>query len=143
MAEQSTGRVVLMAIRPEFAEQILAGTKTVEFRKRRLASDVSDVVLYASAPVSAVVGSFVVARQETEHPKVLWDRFSRVGGIEHLRYVEYFGERELGTGIVVGAVRRLAAPMNLGDLGISHAPQSFLYLTSDVSRTVLGAMVLV
>jgi predicted transcriptional regulator len=140
VAEQSTGRVALMAIRPEFAEQILAGTKRVEFRKRPLAPDVTEVVVYASAPVSAVIGAFAVARQETRHPRELWSLFADVGGIRRARYAEYFEGRAVGTGIVVGAVRRLAEPIPLRVIGLQRPPQSSQYLPTPVARPLLDLM---
>jgi predicted transcriptional regulator len=129
-----------MAIRPEFAEQILAGTKRAEFRKRPIAPDVTDVVVYASAPVSAVIGAFTVARQETRHPRELWRLFAEVGGIRRARYAEYFEGRVLGTGIVVGDVRRLIEPMSLQVIGLARPPQSFQYLPTPTARPLLERM---
>src|SRR5690606_16414773 len=53
MGTRATGRHALMSIRPEYAERILAGTKRIEFRKRPLASDITDVIVYATTPVRA------------------------------------------------------------------------------------------
>ncbi len=140
MAGQPAGRVALMSIQPEFAAQILAGTKHVEFRKRRLADDVTHVVVYASAPVSAVVGAFRVTGQDTSPPRDLWDRFAEVAGICRTRYSQYFDGHDLATGILVSGVRLTDVPVPLRDIGLDRPPQSFQYLLPDVADRLLTAM---
>ena len=52
---------VLLSVKPRFAEAILAGEKTFEFRRavfRR--QDIETVVLYASSPTCKVVGEFTI-----------------------------------------------------------------------------------
>ena len=129
-----------MAIRPEFTEQILDGTKRVEFRKRPLAADVTDVVMYASAPVSAIVGAFRVTGQDTWHPADLWRLFEDVGGISRSRYEEYFANRDRGTGIRIGDVRVTAAPVSLSAIALRRPPQSFQYLPRAAASSLLAAM---
>ena len=140
MAEQSTGRVALMAIRPEFADQILEGVKRVEFRKRALAADVTQVVVYASAPISAIVGAFSVRSQTTKHPSALWASYSEVGGISRAAYAQYFEGCECGTAIEVGQVWRASSPIALGSAGVGRAPQSFQYLLPRVAGELLTGM---
>lgn len=140
MATQPAGRVALMSIRPEFAEQILAGSKHVEFRKRALAPDVTDVVIYASAPVSAVIGAFRVGGQDIRPPLELWDRFAAVGGISRERYVEYFRGSEVAIGIRVEEVRVATVPVELRELGLSRPPQSFQYITQSGAESLLQSM---
>ncbi len=60
MASAAIGRVALFSIHPQYAEAILAGTKSVEFRRTPLADDVTHVVVYATAPTKMVVGIFEV-----------------------------------------------------------------------------------
>lgn len=47
---------ILISIQPEYAEKILSGEKTFEFRRRTAQRPVGLMVIYASAPISAVVG---------------------------------------------------------------------------------------
>jgi len=129
-----------MSIRPEFARQILAGTKRVEFRKRPLAGDVIDVVIYASTPVRAIVGAFRVPRQETMAPRALWERFADVGGIGGHRFSEYFHGHEQGTGIHVGEILVPLEPIPLQDVGLRRPPQSFQYLPPVTARRLLAGM---
>ena len=42
-------QALLLSLHPEFAAAILAGTKKVEYRRRRIARPVTTVYLYATA----------------------------------------------------------------------------------------------
>lgn len=130
----------MMSIRPEFARAILAGTKRVEFRKRRLADNVTHVVVYATAPVSAVIGAFRVAGQDTRAPHALWNEFADVAGIDRPRYLEYFDGRDLATGILVGDVLVSPEPVRLEAAGLRRPPQSFQYLDPETALGLVGSM---
>lgn len=130
MGQVTAKRVALMSIRPEFANAILAGKKTVEFRKRRVADDVSHVLIYATMPVGSLLGWFSVARQDTESPRQLWVKFRSVAGISEQGFFDYFADRTVGTGIVVGACAEFDEPVALTALSqVQRPPQSFQYLT--------------
>lgn len=45
----------ILSIKPVYANQILAGTKKVEFRKRSFKEKVRRVYIYASVPVKQIV----------------------------------------------------------------------------------------
>lgn len=118
-----------MAIQPRFAQAILAGTKTVEFRKRALAPDVDTVLIYETAPTQRVVGIFKVDDIVRLPPSGLWRRFGSAGSISRPEFMNYYDSNRTGVGLVVGAVARLAAPVSLSDLQPRPAvPQSFSYL---------------
>lgn len=119
-----------MSIHPEFAQAIIDGRKTVEFRKRPVAPDVSHVLIYATMPVGALVGWFAVEGQFTTEPRNLWKKFSENGAISRSRFFEYYSSGSLGTGIKVGAAVSFDRPLLLSQLeGISRPPQSFQYLS--------------
>lgn len=139
MAEGSVGRVVLMSIHPCFAWAILRGEKTVEFRKRPLADDVTHVVIYATAPIRKVIGHFSIERQDLMEPEQLWTKYNKVGSIDRDSFFEYYEGRQDAVAIRVGEVRPLTTPLSLQeDLQVRCAPQSFQYLDPDLSRQVLG-----
>lgn len=129
-----------MSIHPRYAWAILEGRKTVEFRKRRLADDVTHVVIYSTVPDRAVVGYFTVEGQETSTPDSLWSRFCDRGVIDENDFFAYYAGRDRATGIRVGAATRLRRPLSLTlDLGVAHPPQSYQYLPSERFATVLAA----
>jgi predicted transcriptional regulator len=128
-----------MSIRPQYADAILTGTKRVEFRKRRLAPDVSTVVIYATLPVGRIIGAFEVLGHDVAPPAELWKRHRAHAGISRTGYREYFANTAAAVGILVGGARRLPNPRLVTDVpGLSRPPQSFSYL-SDAQAAHVGA----
>ncbi len=129
-----------MSIHPRYARAILEGHKTVEFRKRPLAKDVTHVVIYSTVPDRAVVGYFTVRAQQTRTPSELWKEFHEWGVIGEADFFSYYAGRDRAVGIEVGTVTRLRAPLSLtGDLGLVQPPQSFQYLSDVGFAKVLAA----
>ncbi|MDI7268403.1 MAG: ASCH domain-containing protein [Myxococcota bacterium] len=131
MAARTARRVALLAIHPPYAEAILAGTKRVEFRKRRLAADIEVVLLYATQPVGGIVGAFRVAGQVESSPAAMWRRFRDVAGIGPAAFGAYFDSSSSAVGIMIGNVKRLSSPLPLpAAVGPgTKPPQSVFYLT--------------
>jgi predicted transcriptional regulator len=122
-----------MSIHPSYAQAIMAGTKTVEFRKRAFGKDVRCVVVYATAPVRRVLGHFLVDRLITAPPADLWRRYSKVGRIAADAYWAYYGDSAEGVAIRIAEVRPLSVPRSLRSLGYRGvAPQSYRYLARGI-----------
>ena len=100
----------------EFAAAILDGSKRVEFRKTPLAADISTVIIYATKPVGAVLGEFVVEEQAVGKPEELWVRFAEVAGIDRDGFFDYYDGAGQAVGIVIGRVRRYDQPRRLDDI---------------------------
>lgn len=125
-------RVALLSIRPEFARAIFAGRKTVEFRRSRLADDITTVVVYATQPVGLVLGWFRIAGIAESTPDGLWRRFRSSGAIGRREYFDYFDGARRAFGIEIGEPTSLKRPLPLEELlpGV-RPPQSFQYLLTD------------
>jgi len=46
---------MLLSIKPEYVEKILAGSKKYEFRKFRCRVDVDTIIIYSTSPIKQVV----------------------------------------------------------------------------------------
>lgn len=147
MANRPHRRVALFSIKPRYAHAILDGTKTVELRRSRVPTDLTDVVIYASSPQQAIVGWFEVKRVEEASPTELWRRYRNVVGVTRSEYRSYLAGSQTAYAVVVGRATRLSAPRQLDEvLPDGVAPQSFRYLQPDVfgalvKRTLTGAVV--
>jgi predicted transcriptional regulator len=121
---------VLLSVKPQFAEAILAGDKTFEFRRALFRSpEVTTIVLYASSPTCKVVGEFTIDQVLTLALDDLWKTTRNGGGIERSYFYEYFEGRSTGHALKVKRTRRYRSPLCLRkDFGITHPPQSFCYL---------------
>jgi len=132
VASPENRRVALMAIHPHYAKAILRGDKRVEFRRTRLARDVTHVVVYATTPVKAVVGMFEVEGVDEDSPAKLWSRYRRIGGIGAAAFDRYFAGASRGIAVRVGRVVTFPAPLAVSAVGATASPpQSFRYLTDE------------
>jgi predicted transcriptional regulator len=130
--------VVLLSIRPEYADAILDGKKLVEFRRTRFSREVAFVVIYATQPVGKVVGWFEVGGIEESSPAELWTRFSACGGISEQKFHDYYSGAETGFAIRVKQAKRFPRARQLKAVsGLEHAPQSFAYLAAKKARSAL------
>lgn len=118
-----------MAIHPRYAQAILSGRKTIEFRKRALAPDVRTVLIYETSPTQAIVGEFDLQEHVVESPDELWNQFGAMGGICKADYAAYYAGRPEAIGLAIATARRYNRPVPLSSLEPrSPVPQSFTYI---------------
>lgn len=146
MAESDDRAVVLMSIKPHWADAIMRGRKRVEFRRAGFSRPISHVVVYATSPVQRVIGYFEVAGVTKATPLALWNLFSAVGEIEFDAFWRYYAGAEDGVAIGVGDVFQLSEPLEL-DAVVPAAvpPQSYIYadaaLIPELKRLASGNIV--
>ena len=119
---------ILLSIKPEYTERILAGTKKFEFRRQVAKRHVDQILIYSTAPEMKVVASVAVLGVLKETPQDLWQKTKDFSGISHGKYMEYFSKREFAYAYQLGEVTMFKEPKNLSDYGITTAPQSFAYI---------------
>lgn len=129
MAGTATGRVALFSIHPRYADAILVGTKTVEFRRQGLPDDVTHIVIYSTAPVQRIVGMFEVATIDKTSPARAWRKYGADGGIEQTPFERYYTGAANAYVIRVRNACRFDTPVALAELDRNmRPPQSYLYL---------------
>lgn len=127
---------VILSIKPIYANAILEGVKTVEFRKRVFKKNVDKIYIYSSSPTKMIVGYFTFSNIVEDTPENLWKTFHKVGGINKVDFFDYYKETEKGFGIVIKEVVKFDVekdPMEF--IENFTAPQSYVYL----ERDLLGA----
>ena len=135
--------ILLLSIRPEYAESILSGTKTVELRRTRPRVSAGDsVLIYISAPTMALSGKFEVADVISTTPSSLWRKVRTQSGITRKEFNEYYAGASVGYGIIVGKVWAFQERLPLNHLRKKipgfHPPQGYLYLSRHDTKR-LGA----
>lgn len=128
-------RHLFLSVRPEFTEKILTRVKTTEFRRTKPRVRVGQpVIIYASSPTMAIVGTARVRSVTTGSPTALWRQFRHVGGIGRDRLREYFRGAELGHAICLECVAPLESAMTLREIRSAlpgfQPPQAFIYLST-------------
>jgi predicted transcriptional regulator len=126
-------RILFLSIRPRFTDAIMSGEKTVELRRSRMqATPGSQVLLYSSSPVKAVVATAVLERILAHGPEEMWSCFGAVSAVTKVEFDRYFAGAERAYGLHLHNVTSLPEPISLRELrdGLGvEPPQSFRYLT--------------
>jgi predicted transcriptional regulator len=118
---------ILLSIKPEYAEAILEGTKILEFRRRLPASPIKKIIIYSTKPVGKVVGEAVV-KGAFALPFNMLQNCQEGSGISLNKLKKYFKGCKICYAYNLGEVKKYEKPKKLQDLGMSRAPQSFVYI---------------
>jgi predicted transcriptional regulator len=118
----------LLSIKPEFASLIFDGTKKFEYRRVIFKQHVDFVVVYASAPLSVVIGEFAVEQILYEDLNTLWHLTRQNSGISRKYFFDYFVNKKRGYAIKIGNTLQYEVPALLKESYGVTPPQSFLYL---------------
>lgn len=127
---------VLLSVRPKFARALMSGDKTVELRRTlpRLPSG-SVVVVYASSPTRALLGTVRLDATHVGTIEETWRLFGRRARIDRTGYDSYFDGAQRAIALEVSQPDALAAPRSLRSIQAAddtfRPPQSFRYLTAE------------
>jgi predicted transcriptional regulator len=130
-------RAVLLSVKPRFADQIVDGTKRVEFRRVWANEHVPWIAIYSSSPTKMLVAIAEVESVVAASASTLWAvNCSRGGGLTRGELRSYFSGKTKGYAVMLGRVLRPNAPIEPAKIVQGfRAPQSFRYLTDpEVAR---------
>ena len=124
---------LLLSIRQEHATAILDGTKTYEFRRVRPKVQQGDtVLLYVTAPVSAICGSFEVDAVLNGSATHIWQEVRNTAGISRRQLQEYLAGARSPCALRVRNVQRFSVPVTQKAIRKVWAefrpPQSYRYV---------------
>ncbi len=121
---------ILLSIKPCYVAEILAGRKTVEYRKRIPQDDtVRQVLIYSSHPVKRVVAEFTLEGFLSGSPEWIWGQTSEIGGITKEVFDQYFEGRNIAYAYLIDNLQVFECPRPLGEYGLERGPQDFCYVT--------------
>jgi len=114
---------LVFSIRPVYLAMFFDGRKRFEFRTRRPSVASGDVVLlYETAPTSAIVATAVVGVVYDGTPARVWELAGSVGGITKAQFDLYFGDRVRAVAVELELTRLTSSvPLPTGMV----APQSW------------------
>jgi len=142
--ELDPGRMVVLSLKPRFAEAILAGAKTVELRRTEPRIVVpTRALLYASTPVRALVGTCIVTSVITADLATLWREHGARSALRHGEFMRYFEGVDAGTALTMTRPQAFGRPIPLRDLRARprgfRPPQSFAYVDAGTGRQLMAA----
>lgn len=134
---------MLLSVHPRFATAILAGSKTVEVRRQRVAVPLGTMVLlYATSPTMALVGTARIAAVHVSSPQALWSAHRTQTGISRREFDEYMSGASQASGLTLTEPVTFDEPVPLSALrgtGTFHPPQSYRYLDTQTIRRMAAA----
>lgn len=119
---------ILLSINPEHVVNIFNKKKRYEFRKIRCQKDVDKIIIYATSPISGVVGEVDVIDIIDDCPEKVWKLTKNFAGIKKEFFEKYYKNRARAVAFKLGDVKKYSNPKTLKEFGIGFAPQSFIYL---------------
>lgn len=139
-------RMIVLSLKPRFAESILTGSKTVELR--RIAPRINRptrALLYATTPVRALLGECLITDVESLELKALWNRHGRRTGLLYPEFQQYFRGVEVGAALMLENPQSFSRRISLQDLrakpGSFRPPQSFAYVDTETGSQLMGMAV--
>src|SRR5271165_388194 len=128
----------ILSIKPTYANQILAGSKTIELRKSAMGLTAGDVVLvYSSAPEQRIAFWFRIKNIEALSVGEMWDRYASRLGIAHEDYLAYFSDASDAVGLHVGEMHAITPiPLTTIERLVPGfvPPQGLMWLRGEVGR---------
>lgn len=130
----------IISIHPNYADAILAGTKTIELRRRipelRLGTR---LWIYATRPVGAVIGFVTIQSVSKAHPSTIWKRHRNGVGIDYDEFKAYFSGTEEAIAIALVSAKH-TCPITVDQLreirGKFHPPQVLTRLTESEGKAL-------
>ena len=121
---------VLLSIKPEFADHIFEGTKRFEYRRMIFKRSVDRVIVYASAPISKLIGEFEIRDILFHDLPTLWRKTSIYSGISEQYFYSYFSNKRYGYAIQIGQTVKYRDTLVLQETYGLNPPQSYAYIES-------------
>ncbi|MBA0884508.1 ASCH domain-containing protein [Flavobacterium undicola] len=120
---------VILSIKPEYANKIFNGSKKFEFRRSIFKNkEVTKIIVYASSPISKIIGEFEIAKILHEDLKSLWKLTKQSSGITEKYYYDYFIGKENGFALEVKKVKLYKEVVCIKEVYGISPPQSFAYV---------------
>lgn len=118
----------VISLKPQYAELIVSGEKTVEYRKTYMAARPEAFVIWVTRPVSRIIGEVPVTGCIIGTPDEVWEKTKDRGGISREAYDAYFAGRRSAYAYELGEFRAFERELTLGRLGFARPPQAFAYI---------------
>lgn len=130
-----SNNVILLSIRPQYANKIFKGYKSVELRRicPKYIEKGTLVLVYVSSPIQALAGAFKVDRVIKKPLQELWEIVQDKAGITNQEFEAYYDGVSSGFGIFFTEVWKFSKPIRLDELqehvSDFYPPQGFRYIT--------------
>lgn len=125
----------LISIKPQYAQMILEGRKTVELRRTNVKAQIGDVfVVYATTPVKKVVAIFSVKELHYAPIDIVWKRYGINSCLSYLDFKVYSHNKEDMCAIIIENVTAVdgLCLRDIREKAAIHIPQSYMSITESL-----------
>ena len=142
MQDLDQDRMIVLSLKPRFAEAILTGDKTVELRRAEPKIVVpTRALLYATTPVRALLGTCIITSVKSAELAVLWREYGSRTALLDQEFQQYFEGVDVGTALTLTRPQAFSRQIALQDLrakpGSFRPPQSFAYVDTKTGDRLL------
>ena len=135
-------RMIVLSLKPRFAQAILAGVKTVELRRTVPKIVIpTRALLYAASPVRALLGTCVITSVRSADLAALWHEYGSRSELPYHEFQQYFEGVDTGTALMLSEPQSLSWPIPLQDLRAKpkgfRPPQSYAYVDARIGNQLI------
>lgn len=121
----------VFALRPEWADLILSGAKTVEIRRSRMNRMIGRMLIYRTG-TGLIVGEVRVKGMHAAPPETIWREYGGAACLTEKEFDEYVKGADRLYAYRLENPIRYGKPKTLSEVGLKRAPQSWCYLPEPV-----------
>ena len=120
---------ILLSIKPQFVEKIKKGEKKFEFRRILPKQGIESIIVYASKPISKVVGEIIIDSYLIGSVDYIWQKTKDKSGLTYSEFVNYFHGKKDANAISIKKYIAYEKPVALKEIFPGKVPpQSFCYI---------------
>lgn len=135
MGEKTRTSAAVFALKPEWADLILSGAKTVEIRRGRMNRMIDRMLIYRTG-AGLIVGEARVKGIHAAPPETIWREYGTASRIPKNLFDEYAKGADRLYAYRLENPIRYKRPKTLSEVGLKRAPQSWCYLPEPVEPAV-------
>jgi len=127
---------ILISVDERYVQSMLAGTKTIELRRRAVRVPTgTHVWIYSKVPVGQVRACGIVKKVVVASPEDIWNDYGHLVGISAAEFNEYYTGSKTACALIFEQINEVPANLTLSALRSKlhtfHPPQFFKYLQKD------------
>ncbi len=125
---------ILLSLKPVYAKAILSRKKRYEFRRVIFKKpSVKKAYIYVTAPVSKIVGAFMIGKIIVDTPRKVWQKCKKYAGITAEVFFKYYQGCQTAFAIQIQKVQNFLHPLDpYSKLPNFKPPQSFCYINYEL-----------
>ena len=96
--------------------------------KFRCREDINRILIYETSPVQRIIGEAGIAEVIHDSVSNVWQKTKDGAGVSYDRYMQYYTGKSEAIAYKLDNLIIYKDPLTLADIGVSSAPQSYMYV---------------